>query len=73
MEKIKSGIKITKSILLDQTANVQNTDFIKLRIHPPIEDGSVSLIQSFLQLERYNGIQWIQIIHKNLTALSKVI
>ena len=44
-----------------------------MRIHPPVEDGSLSPIQSFLQLERYNGIQLVQTIHENLAALSKVI
>lgn len=38
-----------------------------------MEDGSLSPIQSFLQLERYNGIQLVQKIHENLAALSKVI
>jgi hypothetical protein len=38
-----------------------------------VEDGSLSPIQSFLQLERYNGIQLVQKIHENLAALSKVI
>jgi dynein heavy chain 2 len=56
-----------------QNIFVQDTDFIKLKIHPPVEDGSLSPIQSFLQLERYNGIQLVQIIHENLAALSKVI
>ncbi|CAF3379900.1 unnamed protein product [Rotaria sp. Silwood1] len=51
----------------------QDTDFIKLRVQPPIEDGSLSPIQSFLQLERYNGIQLVQTIHENLASLSKVI
>ncbi|CAF3596551.1 unnamed protein product, partial [Rotaria sordida] len=53
--------------------SAQDTDFIKLRVHPPIEDGSLSPIQSFLQLERYNGIQLVQTIHENLASLSKVI
>ena len=44
-----------------------------MRIQPPIEDGSLTPIQSFLQLERYNGIQLVQTIHENLAALSKVI
>ncbi len=48
-------------------------DFIKLKVQPPVEDGSLSPIQSFLQLERYNGIQLVHLIHENLAALSKVI
>ncbi|CAF5095448.1 unnamed protein product, partial [Rotaria magnacalcarata] len=51
----------------------QDTDFIKLKVQPPVEDGSLSPIQSFLQLERYNGIQLVQTIHENLASLSKVI
>lgn len=42
-------------------------------MQPPVEDGSLSPIQSFLQLERYNGVQLVQTIHENLAALSKVI
>ena len=30
-------------------------------------------MQSFLQLERYNGIQLVQKIHENLASLSKVV
>ena len=44
-----------------------------MRVQPPTEDGSLSPIQSFLQLERYNGIQLVQTIHENLASLSKVI
>ena len=44
-----------------------------MKLQPPVEDGSLSPIQSFLQLERYNGIQLVQKIHENLAALSKVI
>ncbi|CAF4415162.1 unnamed protein product, partial [Rotaria sp. Silwood2] len=51
----------------------QDVDLLKLRVQPPVEDGSLSPIQSFLQLERYNGIQLVQTIHENLASLSKVI
>ncbi|CAF1020652.1 unnamed protein product, partial [Adineta ricciae] len=51
----------------------QESDVLKLRVQPPTEDGSLSPIQSFLQLERYNGIHLVQTIHENLAALSKVI
>ncbi len=72
MEKIKSGKQFRKEILIDKKT-IQDTDLIKLKAHPPVEDGSLSPIQSFLQLERFNGIQLVQIIHENLAALSKVI
>ncbi|CAF5001170.1 unnamed protein product, partial [Rotaria sp. Silwood1] len=52
---------------------VPDGDLLKLKAQPPVEDGSLSPIQSFLQLERYNGIQLIQTIHENLASLSKVI
>ncbi|CAF3644553.1 unnamed protein product [Adineta steineri] len=51
----------------------QDAGLLKLKVHPPTEDGSLSPIQSFLQLERYNGIELVQTIHENLAALSKVI
>lgn len=44
-----------------------------MKVQPPIEDGTSTPIQSFLQLERYNGIHLVQQIHENLAALSKVI
>jgi hypothetical protein len=44
-----------------------------MKVQPPVEDGSLSPIQSFLQLERYNGIQLVHTIHENLASLSKVI
>lgn len=44
-----------------------------MKVSPPNEDGSLSPIQSFLQLEHYNGIQLVHIIHENLASLSKVI
>jgi dynein heavy chain 2 len=44
-----------------------------LKVQLPNEDGSLSPIQSFLQLERYNGILLVQTIHENLASLSKVI
>lgn len=46
---------------------------IKAKVQPPVEDGSLSPIQSFLQLERFNGIVLVQKIHENLASLSKVI
>ena len=55
------------------SARLKDTDLIKVRLQPPSEDGSLSPIQSFLQLERYNGILLVQKIHENLAALSKVI
>ncbi|UJR10563.1 hypothetical protein I4U23_014763 [Adineta vaga] len=66
------------SILLAPLLNLwkklnQDIDFIKLKVQPPNEDGSLSPIQSFLQLERYNGIQLVHTMHENLAALSKVI
>ncbi|CAM4781010.1 unnamed protein product [Rotaria magnacalcarata] len=51
----------------------QDGDLFKLKVQLPTEDGSLSPIQSFLQLERYNGIQLVQTIHENLASLSKVI
>ena len=52
---------------------LQDVDLIKIKVQPPIEDGSLSPIQSFLELERYNGIQLVHLIHENLATLSKVI
>ncbi|CAF3536266.1 unnamed protein product [Rotaria sordida] len=71
-DKEKWSVLLTPLLNLWKKLN-QDTDFIKLRVHPPIEDGSLSPIQSFLQLERYNGIQLVQTIHENLASLSKVI
>ena len=73
MEEIKSSKTLDQLNFFSPTKYFQDTDFLKLRIHPPTEDGSLSPIQSFLQLERYNGIQLVQTIHENLAALSKVI
>jgi hypothetical protein len=58
---------------IDIFVRIKDTDFIKAKIQLPTDDNSLSPIQSFLQLERFNGIQLIQKIHENLAALSKVI
>ena len=44
-----------------------------MKVQPPVEDGTSTPIQSFLQLERYNGIHLVQQINENLAPLSKVI
>lgn len=46
---------------------------IKSRVQPPVEDGSLSPIKSFLQLEFYNGVQLVKMIGENLASLSNVI
>ena len=67
-------VKINEYYLFNSYVSLfEDIDFVKLKVQPPVEDGSLSPIQSFLQLERYNGIQLVQTIHENLAALSKVI
>ena len=74
LEEIKSSkIPNFHRLIFFSLSLSQDVDLLKLKVQPPNEDGSLSPIQSFLQLERYNGIQLVQLIHENLAALSKVI
>lgn len=76
VEKTQSGLIFRRpknSFISNEWSLFQDTDFIKQKLQTPVDDGSLSPIQSFFQLERYNGIQLIQKVHDNLAALSKVI
>ena len=44
-----------------------------MKITAPAETGDESPVTSFVQLERYNAIRLVQIVHASLSSLSKVI
>lgn len=44
-----------------------------MKISAPTETGEESPVTSFVQLERYNAIRLVQIVHASLSSLSKVI
>ena len=44
-----------------------------MKITAPSEAGEESPVTSFVQLERYNAIRLVQIVHASLSSLSKVI
>ena len=44
-----------------------------MKISAPTETGDESPVTSFVQLERYNAIRLVQIVHASLSSLSKVI
>ena len=44
-----------------------------MKISAPAETGEESPVTSFVQLERYNAIRLVQIVHASLSSLSKVI
>ena len=51
----------------------QGSQLIQMKISPPTETGEESPVTSFVQLERYNAIRLVQIVHASLSSLSKVI
>ena len=44
-----------------------------MKISAPAETDDESPVTSFVQLERYNAIRLVQIVHASLSSLSKVI
>ena len=44
-----------------------------MKLSAPAETGDESPVTSFVQLERYNAIRLVQIVHASLSSLSKVI
>jgi len=44
-----------------------------MKVSAPAETGDESPVTSFVQLERYNAIRLVQIVHASLASLSKVI
>lgn len=44
-----------------------------MKISAPTETGDETPVTSFVQLERYNAIRLVQIVHASLSSLSKVI
>lgn len=53
---------------------MQGVNLIQMKVAPPVEkSGNESPIVSFIQLERYNAIRLVQIVHQSLASLSKVI
>lgn len=44
-----------------------------MKVSAPAETGDESPVTSFVQLERYNAIRLVQIVHASLSSLSKVI
>ena len=44
-----------------------------MKLSAPTETGEESPVTSFVQLERYNAIRLVQIVHASLSSLSKVI
>lgn len=51
----------------------QGSQLIQMKISAPTETGEESPVTSFVQLERYNAIRLVQIVHASLSSLSKVI
>ena len=52
---------------------LQGSQLIQMKISAPTETGEESPVTSFVQLERYNAIRLVQIVHASLSSLSKVI
>jgi len=51
----------------------QGSQLIQMKVSAPAETGDESPVTSFVQLERYNAIRLVQIVHASLASLSKVI
>ncbi|XP_074620352.1 cytoplasmic dynein 2 heavy chain 1-like [Acropora palmata] len=51
----------------------QGSQLIQMKITAPAETGDESPVTSFVQLERYNAVRLVQIVHASLSSLSKVI
>lgn len=51
----------------------KGSQLIQTKITAPAETGDESPVTSFVQLERYNAIRLVQIVHASLSSLSKVI
>lgn len=51
----------------------QGSQLIQMKLSAPAETGDESPVTSFVQLERYNAIRLVQIVHASLSSLSKVI
>lgn len=51
----------------------QGSQLIQMKVSAPAEAGDESPVTSFVQLERYNAIRLVQIVHASLSSLSKVI